>query len=131
MSGLKANSKAVLDIIATQKKQNATQAYREVHPEAGDVTAQTNAWKLLNKPSAQIYLEKHIDKAKRKVVELIDSDKEQIALQASESVLDRALGKATQRIEQTTTGVTLTIDLTSALGDGDAQPTEVRATQRP
>jgi phage terminase small subunit len=30
---------------------------------------------------------------------------------------DKVAGKATQRIEQTTTGVTLTIDLTSALAD--------------
>jgi hypothetical protein len=115
MSGLKHNSKKVLDIIAGQTKQNATQAYKEVHPDATDITARTNAHQLLQKPSAQIYLQKHIDKAKEKVVELIDSPKEQIALQASESVLDRALGKATQRTEVSTTGITLNIDLTNTL----------------
>jgi hypothetical protein len=115
MPGLKQNSKKVLDIIAAQPKQNATQAYKEVHPDANQNTAMSNAYRLMQKPSAQIYLEEHINKAKRKVVELIDSEKEQIALQASESVLDRALGKATQRTEVTSTGITLNIDLTSAL----------------
>lgn len=117
MAGLKENSKRTLDLIAIQSKQNATQAYREVHPNASDITARNNVSQLLKKPEAQIYLQRHIDKAKAKVVELIDSDKEQIALAASESVLDRVLGKATQRTEVTSTGITLTIDLSSALAN--------------
>jgi hypothetical protein len=121
MSGLKHNSKKVLDIIAGQTKQNATQAYREVHPTASDITARVNSYKLMDKPSAQIYLQQHINKAKEKVVELIDSPKEQIALQASESVLDRALGKATQRTEVQTTGVILNIDLTNALAEQEQE----------
>ncbi len=96
---LKANSKKILDIVASGTAQNATDAYRQVHPTASDITARTNSHKLIKKPEAQIYLQQHIDKAKTRVVELIDSNKENIALQASEAVLDRALGKATQRIE--------------------------------
>lgn len=121
MPGLKVNSKAVLDIIAAQTKQNATQAYKEIHPNASDVTARNNASQLLAKPSAQIYLQKHVDKAKERVVELVNSDKEDIALRASDSILDRALGKATQRTEVTTTGITLNLDLTSSLEEPTQQ----------
>ena len=116
MAGLKANSKAVLDIIATQKQRNAAQAYREVHPNADDITARTNAWKLLQKPSAQIYLQEHIDTAKQTIVELArESKKDDIRLRASQDILDRETGKAIQRVEQHTTGVTLNIDLSSSL----------------
>lgn len=110
---LKQNSKKILDVIAGQEAINATKAYKMVHPTASDVTARNNVSQLLKKPEAQIYLQKHIDKAKSKVVELIDSNKEQIALQASESVLDRALGKSTQRIESNSTTVNLNLDLTN------------------
>lgn len=112
---LKANSKKVLDIIATQKKKNATQAYKEVHPDSTDVTARTNAYKLLQKPSAQIYLQKHIDKATHTIVELLNSDKDDIKLRSATDILDRTHGKATQRTEVTTQGITLNIDLTSSL----------------
>jgi hypothetical protein len=112
---LKDKSKQVLDIIASNPKINNTDAYLAVHKTDNRVSAATNAYKLLQKPEAQIYLEKHIQRAKNRVVQLVDSEKEEIALRAADSLLDRALGKATQRVEQTTTGVTLTIDLTSAL----------------
>lgn len=113
---LKANSKAVLDIIATQKERNATKAYKEVHPNASNMTATVNAHQLLKKPEAQIYLKQHIDKAQETIVDLmVNSEKDDIRLRAATDVLDRSHGKATQRIEQSTTGVTLNIDLTSAL----------------
>jgi hypothetical protein len=115
MSGLKHNSKKVLDIIAGQTKQNATQAYKEVHPDANMVTAMTNAHKLMSKPSAQIYLEQHRKKARDTIVELMDSEKDDIRLRASTDVLDREHGKATQRTEVTSTGIVLTIDLTNSL----------------
>lgn len=112
---LKENSKRILDIVASQKATNLAQAYKQIHPDASDATAKVNASKLLKKPDAQIYLKKHIDKAKATVVELLDSPKDDIRLRSADSILDRQLGKPTQRVEQTTTGITLSIDLT---GDG-------------
>jgi DNA phosphorothioation-dependent restriction protein DptG len=112
---LKANSKAVLDIVATQKKRNAAQAYREIHPKASDITARVNAYQLMNKPEAQVYLQEHVAKAVNRIVELVDSDKPDIALRASQDIIDREKGRAIQKTELTSTGVTLTIDLTSAL----------------
>lgn len=112
---LKQNSKAVLDIIAGQTKRDASKAYKEIHPNANALTAKVNASKLLAKPEAQIYLKAHTDKAKARVVELIDSDRQDIALRASEAVLDRELGRPIQRVQTHSTGITLSIDLTSSL----------------
>lgn len=114
--GLKANSKRILDIIASQPKQNATKAYMEVHPEASPVTARNNASQLLKKPEAQIYLQKHIDKAKETVVQLMNSSKkDEIRLNASKDILDREYGKATQRTEIKGTIVSVQMDLTSTV----------------
>lgn len=120
---LKANSKKMLDIIASQKTRNATAAYKEVHPTASTAVAKAQASALLAKPEAQLYLNQHIDKAKQTIVELMDSEKDDIRLRASTDVLDRTHGKATQKVEQTSVGVSLNIDLTSAL----PEPTEADA----
>jgi hypothetical protein len=98
MAGLKENSKRVLDIIATQEKRNAKAAYKQVHPDASDITAAVNAYQLLAKPAAQLYLESHINKAKETIVGLMDSDKPDIQLRAATDVLDRSQGKAVQQI---------------------------------
>jgi hypothetical protein len=112
---LKANSRKVLDIIAGQTKRNGSAAYQQIHPNTSQDTAKAAAYQLLAKPEAQIYLQEHIDKAKRTIVDLMDSEKDDIRLRSAQDVIDREHGKATQRVEQTTTGVTLTIDLTNAL----------------
>jgi hypothetical protein len=111
---LKKNSKAILDVYASQKQKNATKAYKEIHTTASDVTARTNAYKLLNKPDSQIYLQQHIDKASSTIVSLLDSEKDDIKLRAATDVLDRSHGKATQTIQQQTSALNITIDLTDA-----------------
>ncbi len=112
---LKANSKQILDIIATQKEQNGAQAYREVHPNASDITARTNAYKLLQKPDAQIYLQQHIDNARSTIVNLLDSKKDDIRLRSAQDILDRSHGKARQVTEVNSQNISLNIDLTSSL----------------
>lgn len=121
MNGLKPKSIQVLDKLLADPKISQTDAYAEVHSTSNRQTARTNAHKLVKSTSAQIYLQKHIDKAQKRIVELISTDKEDIALRASQDVMDRAHGKATQRVEQHKTGITLTIDLTSSLVD-DPEP---------
>lgn len=93
---IKNNSKRVLDEILRDPSQNATKAYMKVHPKSAAPTAAVNASVLLKKPEAQLYLNKHLQKAKNKVVSLIDSENESIALKASESIIDRVVGKPTQ-----------------------------------
>ena len=119
---LKANSKAILDIIAAQPGVNQTQAYKQIHPNASDVTARNNASQLLKKPEAQIYLQKHIDKAKSTVVSLLDSEKEEIKLRAATDILDRTHGKAVQQVQTTSKVLSINIDLSTQ----DTDITEVQ-----
>lgn len=112
---LKQNSKQILDIIATQSARNATQAYKEVHPNASDVTARNNVSQLLKKEDAQIYLQKHVDKARSTIVSLLDSKKDEIKLKSAQEILDRNTGKSIQRTEVNSNNITLSIDLTSSL----------------
>lgn len=114
---LKHNSKRVLDIVATQKKRNATEAYLQVHPNATKASAQVLASQLMTKPTAIIYLQEHVDRAKSTIVDLLNSEKDDIRLRSATDILDRNTGKAIQRTENLTTGITLTIDLTSSLED--------------
>lgn len=118
---LKANSKAILDIIAAQPGINQTQAYKQIHPSASDNTARNNASQLLKKPEAQIYLQKHIDKARSTIVELLDSEKDDIRLRSATDILDRTHGKAVQQINSTSKVLTISIDL----GAQDTDTTEV------
>lgn len=118
---LKVNSKKVLDIVAGQETRNASQAYQQVYPRASAVTARNNAHQLLKKPEAQIYLQQHVDKARARVVELVGTDKEDIALRASQDILDRVYGKAKQSMDIVTTGITFNIDLTSQLSTDTEQ----------
>ena len=107
--------KAFADELINNPKISQTEAYLKTHKTQSRDTARANASRTLAKANVQIYMDKHIEKAKSKVVQLIDSNKENIALQASEAVLDRALGKATQRIETENKHLIMKID-TSDLG---------------
>ena len=123
---LKANSKKVLDIIAGQTERNATKAYKDVHPSAATTTAAAAANNVLAKPEAQIYLQEHVVRAKQTIVQLLNSEKEEMQYKASQDILDRNLGKAIQQVQTTSVGVQLNIDLTSALPELDAttEPTQ-------
>lgn len=110
---LKTNSQRVLDIIATQEQRNASQAYKEVHPNASDITARTNAYKLLKQNSSQVYLQQHTSQAVNNILELANTARsELVRLNANQDILDRNFGKATIKQEQVSTGVTLVINLT-------------------
>jgi phage terminase small subunit len=105
--------KAFADTLINNPKISATQAAAQTYNTTTRGSAAITAHENLLKPNVQLYLSAHIDKAKNRIVTLVDSDKEEIALRASDSILDRALGKATQRIEQHSTSVNLNLDLTN------------------
>ena len=110
---LKPKSIAVLDELIANPKMTQAEAYAKHHKSNNITTARNNASQLIKKPEAQIYLLKHIDKAKKRVVQLVDSVKEDIALKASDSILDRALGKPKQSLDITSRSVSVNLDLTS------------------
>lgn len=120
---LKKNSKAVLDIIAGQKQRNAAQAYMKIHPNSNSLTAASNVSQLLAKPEAQLYLQEHKREAEETIVEVMQNARskkenasfQRLAKDTADSIIDRLDGKARQQVDITQTGVTLVIDLTSAL----------------
>lgn len=99
---LKPKTKQFADLLMQDPTISQTQAYLATHNTTNRDTAKVEASKNLTKPNVQLYMEKHINKAKMKVIELVDSDKPDIALRASESILDRSLGKATVVTESNT-----------------------------
>lgn len=105
----------MLDLLIQDPKLTQTDAYLMVHGKANRQTARTNSAKLMKKPEAHIYLQEHVEKARRTIVSLTDSDKDEIRLRASQDILDREHGKATTVTEVKSTGVTINIDLASAL----------------
>jgi hypothetical protein len=115
---LKKNTERVLDIIATQQTRNATQAYKQIYPNASDITARNNASQLLKQTSSQVYLQQHTTQAVNNILELANTARsELVRLNANQDILDRNFGKATIKQEQVSTGVTLVINLT---GDSDS-----------
>jgi phage terminase small subunit len=105
--------KAFADHLIAHPKDSATKAVRATYNPTTYDTERALASQNLSNPQIQIYLEKHVDKAKDKVIQLIDSDKEEIALRASDSILNRALGMPTQRTENTSVSLNFGMDLGS------------------
>lgn len=90
------------------------------------VTTQNSARQLasenLTKPNIMAYLNSHAAEAESAVVQVMQKSlgmadspaHASVALAAAKDVLDRVHGKATQRIEQTSTSVVIGIDLSRA-----------------
>lgn len=104
--------KAFADHLLSNPRESATKAVEKTYAVTSYGAARAIASENLTKPNIQLYLNEHVEKAKNRVVQLIDSEKEEIALRASDSVLDRVLGKATQRTEISSTSVNLNLSLT-------------------
>lgn len=86
-------TKKFADKLLKEPKISHTRAYLETHQTDNKKTANVNAAKLLSQPNVQIYMDSHVTKATEKVVKLIGSRREEIALRASQDVLDRTHGK--------------------------------------
>lgn len=113
---MKTKTKAFADELLSNPKLSQTEAYIRTHSTTNRKSASVSASRLLAKPSVGIYLEEHVNTARKRIVELVSgASKEEVQIRAAQDILDRHYGKATQRVEQTSTGITLNIDLTSAL----------------
>lgn len=109
-------------------KQSATKAVLKTYNTSDYKTASVIASENLAKPRVMKYLENHAEQAENTVLEVMEYSRKlgktgtkegasyaSVALASAKEVLDRVHGKSKQQIETTTTGVTLTIDLTSSL----------------
>jgi phage terminase small subunit len=104
--------KAFADHLLDNPKHSATEAAQQSYLVSDRNTAKSIAAENLTKPAIQLYMNQHIDKAKETVVNLLDSEKDEIKLRASQDILDRSHGKATQRTEvkQQSVNINLTFD---------------------
>lgn len=119
--------RAFIKHIIDNPKASATEAAAQTYNVNNRKTAEAIATENLAKPSIVTALAAHNELIENTLLNTVndykDSDKlgqRVLAVDISKYVHDKIHGKATQRIEQTTTGVTLHIDLTSSL-----DPTEV------
>lgn len=126
MPKLTRKQKAFADYLIANPKASATEAVKHAYDikNHNNSTARSVANEIRTKPSVQRYLELHADNAKNTVLEVMEYSKTlgktgtkegasyaSVALAAAKDVIDRVDGKATQRIEQTSQSVNITIDL--------------------
>lgn len=110
--GIKPRTKAFVDELLKDPSISQTEAYIRTHDTDSKKTAGIQASRLLKKSSVIGYKDSAVQKAKRRIVTLVDSDNESIALKASESIIDRVEGKAVQKSENISKTVEVKLDLT-------------------
>jgi hypothetical protein len=110
--GIKPKTKEFIDLLNSDSKLSATEAYIRTHKTESRITAGNAANKLLKKPSVIGYSQSAVGKAKRRIIELVDSTNESIAVKASQDILDRNEGKAIQKTENLSRVVNVKLDLT-------------------
>lgn len=109
---LKPRTKAFVDELLNDKSISQTEAYIRTHETNNRNVAAKEASKLVRKRNVSIYKASHVKKAKERIVSLVDTSNESIALKASQDILDRTEGKAIQKTENTSKVVEVKLDLT-------------------
>ena len=109
---IKPRTKAMVDKLLDNPSMSQTQAYIETHDTNNRNVARVEASKLLSKPSVAIYKDSAVRKAKSRIVSLVDSDNENIALKASQDIIDRTEGKAGHKEGDMSRTVHVSLDLT-------------------
>lgn len=93
--------KLFADEVIANPKQPLYVSAKKVYNVTSDNSARQISSENLTKPNIQIYLDKHVSKAKQRITELLDSNNEQIVLASSKDILDRTYGKASIKQEST------------------------------
>lgn len=114
--------KAFADELLNDKKLSATQAALRTYGKTAQPTTYRTARQIatenMAKPSIQSYLNSHDYESQAVIVKSMTQEADKrLAFDAARDIQDRLHGKATQKVEQTSTGVTLVIDLTNSLKD--------------
>jgi hypothetical protein len=104
-------TKDTVDMLLNNPKLSQTDAWLANHATENRDSASATASKVLAKPNEQIYKASAVGKAKKRIVQLVDSSNESIALKSSQDILDRTEGKAIQRNETTSRSVEVKLDL--------------------
>lgn len=124
---LSKKNKEMVRLYATNPDMSKTEAYKLTH-EVAPTTKLTSVYQqaahTFKNPLVKTELDKYNDMIENTLVNTVqdwgteeNASKRGIAIDTAKYIHDKIHGKATQRVEQHTTGVTLTIDLTSSLSD--------------
>lgn len=124
--GLKPKTKEFVDNMLENPNKSLGEVYMMNHKTESKRNASQAASKLLKKPNVIGYKDSAIGKAKRRIVSLVDSTNESIALKASESIIDRMEGKAIQRNETATTIMRVQLDISGSKIGGHFSKVEPR-----
>lgn len=92
---IKPKTIATIELMRENPKLSQGQAWMRTHNTTNIKSATATASQVLRKPSVIIYKQQAIAKAKKRIVQLVDSDREDIALKASKDILDRSYPKET------------------------------------
>lgn len=116
---------AMVQFMVNNPKASATEAVKHAYDTSSDNSASQIASENLRKPQVMLELEKHSGTAQLILLEVLQQSRAKMkedtrqavdwavnARQTADSLLDRVHGKATQRLEQSTTAVVISIDLT-------------------
>ncbi len=109
---LKPKTKAMIDDMLDDPRLTQREAYLRHHKTTNIKTVDRALNRTMNKPSVIGYKDSAVRKAKRRIIELVESKNESIALKASADIIDRNEGKAVQKNESISRTVDVKIDLT-------------------
>ena len=123
---IKPRTKAYVDKLLDNPSMSQTQAYIETHDTNSRKTTVVEASKLLSKPNGTSHKDRSVRKAKKRRVSLVDSYNENIALKASQAIIDRTEGKAQQKDGDVSRTVHVSLDLTGVkLGNHYLTPAQI------
>lgn len=123
--GLTRRQQSFVDELLENKGISATEAYIRIYGNKSRNSARALASQTLAKPNVQIYKDSAIRKAKTRIVGLVDSDNEQIALKAAQDIIDRTEGKAGHNEAEKSRTVKVIVDLTGVKLGNHYLPSEV------
>lgn len=127
--GITEKTKKFYDEVIDNPRMGQVEAYKNTHdtthhtnPNSADVAAS----RLLKSDKYAIYKASVVGRAKRRIASLVNSDNENIALKASQDIIDRTEGKATQKNEVTSRTVHVSLDVTGVkLGGHNISPSQL------
>ena len=124
--GIKPKTKAMIDDMLDDPKLTQREAYMRHHKTTNLNTVDRALNRTMKKPSVIGYKDSAVKKAKRRIIELVDSSNESIAVKASQDIIDRNEGKAIQKSETTSKIVTVKLDIGGArLGAHYIRPEQI------
>lgn len=116
--------KNALDEYIANPKISKSEAIRRSYDIQHPKSAGAMVPKTFNTPQAKRYMEIHANRARDRIVELMEqNDKPELALKAAIDILDRTDGKATQKTLNQTQKVTIVADFTGgSAGERPSSP---------